>query len=93
MALIVTSPRCHQFEQVLVAKHQAAVVHLQVSLEAGGEPEVDVAQPVRAQAVVSLTGTGHRHCRRARVTGLKRETVPLVGGPTDDGRRARKTLK
>ncbi len=47
MALIVTSPRCHQFEQVLVAKHQAAVVHLQVSLEAGGEPEVDVAQPVR----------------------------------------------
>ena len=36
------------FEQVLVAKHQAPIIHLQLRLEAGREPEVDVAQPVRA---------------------------------------------
>src|SRR5215212_11862456 len=47
----------HQpLEQVLVLNHQPLLVHQQVCLEAGREPEVDIAQPLRTQTVIPLTG-------------------------------------
>jgi hypothetical protein len=45
----------HSFEEVLVAKHQASIIDLKVSLETCRDPEVHVAYSIRAEAIVSLT--------------------------------------
>jgi hypothetical protein len=53
--IALSSARRHALEQVLVAKDQASIVDLEVSLETCRDPEVHVAYPIRAEAVVSLT--------------------------------------
>jgi hypothetical protein len=51
----LSSARRYPFEKVLITKDQASIIDLKVSLETCRDPEVHVAYPIRAEAVVSLT--------------------------------------
>jgi hypothetical protein len=53
--IALSSAGRHSLEKVLVAKDKASIIDLKISLETCRDPEVHVTDPIRAEAVVSLT--------------------------------------
>lgn len=73
--LTLSSDRCHPFEKMLIAKHQAALIHLELRLKTSRDPEIYVTYPIRTETVVSLTGALYRHGRTIHETGIECATL------------------